>query len=317
MSQFNIDKFDDFIGNTHAVNILKTLVKDSRENNIAFPHIGIFGPHGHGKSNLAWITANELGRNWVYINSTGVKSPLLLRGLITHPSNMQKGAVIFLDECHQLTRKIQDSLLSALEKPAMLVTDFKGTLVQDNIPDHITFIFATTNKSFMRTTLLSRLEEIELYEYSIAEKQAIAVKALIKVFGLKAEQLDVDSIMEIARIARSGREVIKICGATIRTMRLKKQEKLSKSIIDEICEIRQLDQNGLTNMDRKFLRYLHENGQVGVDNLAAFLNIPKKQIQENIEPFLIRNRLIVRQASGRVITQRGYDAMQGKRIKYE
>jgi Holliday junction DNA helicase RuvB len=230
---------------------------------------------------------------------------------------MEKGAVIFLDESHQLPKKIQDNLLSALERPALLITDIKGQMVEDPLPDHITFMFATTNKSYIRDTLLSRMEEIELGEYSIADKQAIAVKTLMKVHGLQGSQLEIDAIIYIARIARSGRGVVRLCDATVRNMRLSGRQKLTLEDVSTVCNIRDIDENGLTKVDRRYLAYLHEHGSVGIDNLEAYLNMPRRQIQEKIEPFLIRNKLVVRQSSGRVITNKGFDAMQMKRIEYE
>lgn len=307
--------FDDFVGNTQAVDLLKMLCVDTKKHGMPFPHIGIFGPAGHGKTTLVTIVAQELDRRFVYVNSVAVRRPTLLRGLITHPENMAKGAIIFLDECHQLPKQIQDNLLSALEKPAILVTSFKDQVIHDPLPDHISFAFATTNKAMVRNTLLSRLEDIELGEYSTPEKQTIALGCLSR-SGVDKDKIDMDAVIEIGRRARSGRHVIKLCDRILRHARVNNQEKITMQAVNDVCVSAGVDENGLTKLDKKLLSYLYSSGHVGIDNLEAYLNIPKNQIANIIEPWLVRHNLIIRQASGRVITDKGMQALQGKRIDY-
>lgn len=309
-------KFEDFIGNTQAVGLLKLLCADTKEHNMPFPHIGVFGPAGHGKTTITNIVAAELKRKFVYINSTAVRRAGLIRGLITHPENMANGAIIFMDEAHQLPKQIQDSLLSALEKPAKLVTSFKDQVLSDNLPDHITFAFATTDKSKMNNTLLSRLEEIELGEYTTAEKQLIAIGEFARQ-KIDNANLDMDAAVEIGRISRSGRHVIKLVDRVVRLARVMKVQKINAGLVKMVCEANGVDGNGLTKVDRRLLRYLNETGHCGIENLEVYLNMPRGQITNTIEPWLVRHKLIVRQASGRVITEKGRLALNGQRIDYE
>lgn len=308
--------FGDFVGNEQGVDLLRILVEDTKENKQPFPPLGIFGPSGHGKTSLVEIVANELGRRFCYVNSTAARTPLIIRSRITDSENLKHGAIVFLDECHQLPKKVQDNLLSVVERPHTLITEIKGELLIDKVPDHITFAFATTDKGMINGTLLSRLEKIELREYSAGERQIIAVNYL-KQNGLKPEQFDVDAILEVGRRSRSARAVIHLCDKVTRMMRVKKVPRMSVELVDTVCNTESIDQNGLTFKDRRLLHYLYNSGFCGVDNLQAYLQTPKKEIIEVIEPWLIRNKLIMRHAAGRTITNKGIMAMRGQRIEYE
>lgn len=305
--------FEDFVGNEHAIRQLKLLTDDAKESGI-LPHVGFFGPAGHGKTTLAKIVADETERRFVYINSVAVKTPMLLRGIITHPENLSRGAVVCLDECHRLPKPIQDNMLSVLEKPAVLVTSYKDQIIRDNLPDHITFVFCTTHQGLLNDPLISRLECIELHEYSTIEKQTIAVKYLNRVHGLKGGQFDVDAIIEVGRRARSGRHVVKICENIMRYMRVYDLNKITPDIVDTVFKILGVDENGLTKRDTLLLQYLAKTGSCGLETLEAYLNMPRKDIKDKVEPWLLRRQLMIRSSNGRAITQRGMMALRGEKV---
>ncbi len=306
--------FDDFIGNEHAVTQLKLLATTAKEKDGALPHIGIFGPPGHGKTTLAQIMADYVNRRYVYVNGVAVRSPTTIRGIITHPDNLAKGAVIVIDECHRLPNSVQDNLLSALEQPAILVTTYKDQIIRDPLPTTISFVLATTNQGLVRDALLSRLETVELREYTTGEKQVIAVKYLNRVHKIDGKMMDIEAILEIGRRARSGRHVVKCCDNLIRYMMTNKLDKITVEVVNNVFAIMDIDHNGLTLRDRQLLTYLQQAGGCGLDTLEAFLNVPKKDIKDKIEPFLLRRRLIARQANGRVITERGMSAVRGDKV---
>lgn len=302
--------FDDFVGNAQSVTKIRLLIEGA----ISIPHMGFVGASGNGKTTMAKIVADHMKRRFVYINSVAVKDSMVFRGLITHPDNMKLGAIIVLDECHRLLASVQDHLLSVTEDPAELVTVHKGVLVRDKLPDHISFIFATTHSGQMRDALLSRLELIEFGEYSTEEKQIIAAKYFNRAHGLKSQQMDHVAIMEIGRRSRSGRHVVRLCDNIIRYLRINKLDKVTVEIVNTVFTILGIDLNGLTARDVMLLGYLETNGRCGLSTLEAYLNTPQKDIREKIEPYLLRVGLIERQMSGRAITNRGVKALRGERI---
>ena len=263
---------------------------------------------------MARIVSNYVKRQFVYINSVAVKNSMTFRGILMHPENNIHGAVILLDECHRLSTKIRDNLLSVLEYPATLVTSYRNQIIRDKLPDQISFIFATTHAGKMRDAFLSRLEIIEFHEYSVFEKQLIAAKYLKREHNFHHDLIEVDAITEIGRRARNGRNVVKICDNMMRFMKYKGIEKLDLAVVDKVFAILNIDSNGLTKRDRLYLGYLAETGQCGLDTLEAYLNIPKRDIKDKLEPYLLRQSLVLRQSSGRTITPKGMKATRGERV---
>jgi Holliday junction DNA helicase RuvB len=307
-------KFKDFVGNTEAVAQIKLLAADAADNSGKLPHMGFFGAAGHGKTTMAKIVADYVERKFVYINSVAVKNPMLFRGILAHPDNNIHGAVILLDECHRLPTKIRDNLLSVLEYPATLVTSYRNQIVRDKLPDQISFIFATTHAGKIRDAFLSRLEIIEFHEYSTIEKQIIAAKYLKREYDFNENLIDIDAITEIGSRSRSGRHVVKNCDNMMRYMKYKGLQKLDFLTVEQVFEILGIDKNGLTKRDRFYLGYLAETGQCGLDTLEAYLNIPKRDIKDKVEPWLLRQNLVLRQSSGRSITPSGMKAVRGEKV---
>lgn len=131
--------FKDFIGNEKAIERIKLLIGNKN----SVPHMLFLGFSGHGKTLMASILADELDRNYCYINCVSIKNPLAFREAVMHPDNTTKGSIILLDEAHTLPKQIQDNMLSMLEHPSVLVTCYKNQLMRDYLQSNITFVLAT------------------------------------------------------------------------------------------------------------------------------------------------------------------------------
>lgn len=306
--------FEHFVGNEHAVEKVRLLANDAATSSGRLPHMGFWGPPGHGKTTMAKIVANHVGRKFVYINSVAVKTPMIFRGILTNPENMMHGAVVVLDECHRLPGSIQDNLLSVLEEPAVLVTAYKDQIIRDKLPDHISFIFCTTHSGLMRSALQSRLEHVEFIEYSIEQKQMIAAAYLYRNHNIANTAFDIEAILDIGRRSRSGRHVVQNCNNIVRYMKANDLHRITEEVVNKTFEIWGIDRNGLTQRDKMLLGYLAGTGQLGLDTLSAYMDMPKKDIKEDVEPWLLRRKLILRQANGRAITPKGAAALEGKLV---
>jgi len=306
--------YEDFVGNQQAVKKIQLLTHAAEGNNIVrIPDMAFLGPSGHGKNMLAEILSSHLSRSLDVINSTVIRDPFQFRSRVTSGDFNSSGLVILLDECHQLPRKIQDNLLSAMEHPRQLHTAHKDQIFKDSLPENISFILATTHGGLIRKALLGRLEAIEFLDYSLNEMVEMAVKYLKRKYKMGPKQLQAAAIVDIANRARSGRQLTKFCDNLILYMKYGGINRLSTNVVRECFEILGVDGNGLTRVDRKMLSYMTKvNTFVGLDTLEALMDMSKKEIKENIEPFLLRRGFIVRKSSGRIITPVGRRAVEAK-----
>lgn len=300
--------FDDFIGNTAAVDKVKLLIDEAvKDAHKRMPDMAFLGPPGHGKNTMASAIAAACDRKLLVINSTVIRDPFQFRGLIIDlATNNSKGSIVLIDECHALSKKIQDNLLTATERPRELHTSHKEQVFTDSLPENMSFIFATTHAAAIKPALLSRLEPIEFLPYSTSEQLQMAIGYMIKYHKMPKDSLDSRAITQIAIRARSGRQVVRFCDTVVRYMKKNGLSKLDEKAVEECFNILGVDQNGLTRIDRLMLNQLSKmSGNVGLDTLEAIMPVSKKEIKDNIEPFLLRKNFIVRTSSGRMITQKG------------
>ena len=300
--------YDDFVGNEGAVKKVQLLVDEaSKDSGARIPDMAFFGPAGHGKNILATIIGHTLDRKLMVINSTVIRDPFQFRGLIIDLAvHNHGGAIVMVDECHALTRRIQDNLLTATEYPRELHTSHKEQVFTDKLPENLSFIFATTHGGNIRPALLSRLETIEFLPYSVEEHLEMAIKYMLRRHKLDKSSLDAKCMIEVAKRARDGRQVARFCDTIVRYMKQNDIVKLDTSNINECFKVLGVDENGLTRIDRIMLKALSKmNTCVGLDTLDAVLPANKKQIKEYIEPYLLKKGFIVRTSGGRMITSKG------------
>lgn len=304
---------EDFTGNKEAVERIKLKIVSSQKNNKSFPHILLAGSSGVGKSTLAEIISNELSAGFIYINSTTINKPTMFRRQIGEAANLaasQGRCIVLLDEAHALPKKVQDNLLSLLEYPAVLCTqgiaycDRKRKFIKDetaiykeDLPENVSFIFATTHLGNLSDALLNRLFRVEMSDYSHEELAQIA-KNIIK-------DLSDDASKQVGGAARSARDVNKIC-ENIRDICAVRGRKIDPEIIEKAIKYSGYEKYGLTKNELRYIRYLGEVDQSSLANLSSFLNLSDKEVKEKIEPFLIRRKLVYKDTKGRRLTEKGY-----------
>jgi len=313
----------DFVGQEKVkenLNLLIEAAKAGRE----FPHIGLYGPPGCGKTTLAEIIAQELGAELVYINGSAITSPIVFRQPIARAvvdKGKNKRFIIMIDECHAVPRKIQNNLLSVLEKPSILCTPVerkmklpngkflqRGQILKEKLPDNVSFICCTTDKGQLTDAMESRLHPIYLEDYSPDQKELVVRNVL----GRHKIILDDADYNMVAHTSKSMRHLVKISERIIDYAVGQNLFVLAHKDVTKVLDILGLDGNGCDINDRKYLDYVKNHGPVSLANIARFLNIVEKEVKEKLEPFLIRKEWINITAKGRVITPIGFKQVFGQ-----
>ena len=91
-------KFADFPGQEQVKERLEIFVKAAQSRNEALGHFILSGPPGLGKTTLAYIVAEEMGKNIKTSSGPVLDKPGDLAGLLT---SLQEGDVLFIDEIHR------------------------------------------------------------------------------------------------------------------------------------------------------------------------------------------------------------------------
>jgi Holliday junction resolvasome RuvABC ATP-dependent DNA helicase subunit len=278
------------------------------------------GPASTGKTLFARVIADALELPFIDTNGSVVRDVASLltriekacsevgarkqttakRGSI--PVNRFPPAVIFIDECHAMSRGIQTELLTAMEPSE------REAKTESEIADvsQVTILLATTDSSKLLEPLRTRTREIPLEPYTRAEVAEIVSRAhaswpttvclLIAVAGRLIPRQALIAAEDFDRFMRQEHP----------------DERPGEQLVLRFMKGLEMDELGLLPRDYRYLGALPEDGSArGLQAIASQLHLEEAEVEDGIEPFLLQLRLIERQAKGRRVTPAGLELLDG------
>ncbi len=299
----------DFAGQPKTVERLQVIVAAARRRGDPLNHILFSGPPGLGKTTLAFILGNELGKNVRVTSGPVIEKAGDLAGLLT---NLEEGDILFIDEIHRIPKTVEEYLYSAME-------DFRLDIMIDQGPNarsvrltipRFTLVGATTRSGLLSAPLRSRFTLQTRLDYYDA---ATLVGIVRRSCGLLKVAIDEDGAMEIAARARG---TPRVANNLIHFVRDYAQERakgvITRPVAAAALELLEIDAAGLDEMDKRVLRVMAENyrgGPVGLSTIAVAVGEETETLEEVHEPYLIQEGYLQRTPQGRVLTAKGYGAL--------
>ena len=283
----NIDEaFNGFIGNEGAILSLKRMLRYAEQNNqLRLPNLGFFGPKSTGKTELARRISAALGLPTLTLSKSTLNSEeSFFKEVSKEIEDFADGMaiappmIIFIDEVHVLPRRIQDSLLTALERDDRCFRSKSGDINTQNV----TFIMATTDPGKLADAFKSRLTVFWLEPYSVRE-----IVEILKIRRRADEEIDSmtlfigdDGLEFIARAARAvPRKAIELLRQVGMAISLGEIGPSLNEIKKDLRRTMSCDAHGLVELDRKYLRILQERNLVGLSLLSAAIGMDKENIE--------------------------------------
>lgn len=298
-------RWDDYVGQKQIKANVRIAIDAAKKRGGMPEHILFYGPPGVGKTTLAYLVATTLESPLKSTSGVAIERAGDLAAILT---NLEPNTVLFIDEIHRLSHKIEELLYPALESGHLDIILGKGPsarTVELALPP-FTLVGATTKVAALSGPLRSRFGggTYQLDFYNDDDLRDIIARSA-QLLGLDAPR---EVIELVARRSRATPRVANSLLKRVRDFSEVHERPLSAELAEEACELFGIDALGLTKDDRRYLTTLQESfhgGPAGVRALASALHEDPDTIETVYEPYLLRLGLIERSLRGRVLTDKG------------
>lgn len=297
----------EMIGQDRVKENVSILIEAAKARGDPPDHILFYGPPGLGKTTFAHVLSHELGGRLRVTSGPAIERAGDLAAILT---NLEAGAILFIDEIHRLGRPIEEILYPAMEDFALDLTMGKGPSARSirlNLPP-FTIVGATTRLALLTAPLRARFGAVlRLNFYDTA--------AMAKIIDRAAEILSVKIATDgIDEIACRGRGTPRVAIRLLRRLRdfaeVRADGEISKQVAQDALALLDIDDLGLDDADRRVLHTITEKfsgGPVGLQTIAASLSEEPDTIMDVVEPYLLQLGFIDRTPQGRVATVKAYE----------
>lgn len=294
---------DEYIGQSELIERITIAIRAAQGRKDPLEHVLLHGPPGLGKTTLAHVLAQEMGTK-LHVTS----GPALAKGtdLVSCLTRLQAGDLLFIDEIHRLPIAVEEFIYPAMEDFRVDVTIDSGLsarTVQIRCKP-FTLVGATTRAGLISAPLRSRFGIVHhLRYYSHAELVAILARSARLLNMPSAPQASIDAI------AARSRGTPRIANRLLRRIRdfsqVRAKGELSTKVVADALKLEGVDELGLDELDRSFLRIIattYRCGPVGLEAIAATMNEDSGTLEDVVEPFLLQIGFLARTRRGRSVT---------------
>jgi holliday junction DNA helicase RuvB len=301
--------FSEFHGQTKVKEQLLVMVEAAKLRNEPLDHVLLCGPPGLGKTTLANLIASAVGSRLQTTSGPQIERAGDLAGILT---NLQERDILFIDEIHRLHPSIEEYLYPAIEDFRLdIIIDQgpKARTIRIDLPP-FTLVGATTRAGMLTAPMRSRFGIPNRLDYYTTEELAHIVK---RSSGLLNVEIDATGATEIARRSRG---TPRIANHLLRWVRdyaqVKARSKVTGDVAHDALTMRDIDETGLDDMDKRILEavvHKFDGGPVGLNSVAVAVGEDASTLEDVHEPYLVMQGFLKRTPRGRVAMPAAYQKL--------
>jgi Holliday junction DNA helicase RuvB len=296
----------EYVGQPEVVETLKIAIEAALLRREPLEHVLFHGPPGLGKTTLAHIIVNEMGKNLTITSGPALEKSGDLLGILTH---LEEGDVLFVDEIHRTPKAVEEFLYPAMEDFAVDFVFDKGVHARTHRYrlQRFTLVGATTRVGLISSPLRDRfgiLRNLDFYSHDDLIKITKRSSSLLDV------KIDDASAVELAKRSRGTPRIVNRLLKRVRDYtQVRADGAITKNTVEAALSLEGVDKKGLTSLDRRYLKTIinfYNGGPVGIEAISATLQEETDTIVDMVEPYLLKTGMVMRTSSGRVAPEAAY-----------
>ncbi len=300
------ENLDEYVGQDQAVETLRIAIEAAQMRNEPVDHVLFHGPPGLGKTTLAHIIANETGGTLTVTSGPALEKGGDLIGVLTH---LEDGDILFIDEIHRTPKSVEELLYPAMEDFAIDFVFDKGVHARSHRYRLRRFclVGATTRVGLLSAPLRDRfgiMRSLDFYALNDLVKITKRSAALLNV------PIDDDAALELSRRSRGTPRMVNRLLKRVRDFsQVRAHGRITVDTVTAALALEGVDDLGLTKLDRRYLKTIidyYRGGPVGIEALAATLQEETDTLVDVVEPYLLKQGLLMRTSSGRRASETAY-----------
>ena len=286
--------FAEFIWQTPIKSVLQTAIESAKLREAPLGHILFSGSSGFGKTTLATIISQQMNTNIKVVTGYALTKPSELVSLL---NSLESWDILFIDEIHRIKPTLEEVLYIAMEDFVidMLMPEWWSIRLPIN---PFTLVWATTKPESLSQPMKNRfIYHFHFMDYDLEEKKTILDRYLQHYQVNYEPHLLEKFVQKVASVPREIHNLV----IKIRDYLISRQLPiLSSKDREEFLKHSQIDDWGMMPIHKKYLDILADfDRPVGVKTLAVQLWVSEKNLEEDIEPLLLKLGKIEKTTKGR------------------
>ena len=286
--------FAEFIWQSPIKSVLQTAIESAKLREAPLGHILFSGSSGFGKTTLATIISQQMNTNIKVVTGYALTKPSEIVSLL---NSLESWDILFIDEIHRIKPTLEEVLYIAMEDFVidMLMPEWWSIRLPIN---PFTLVWATTKPESLSQPMKNRfIYHFHFMDYDLEEKKTILDRYLQHYQVNYEPDLLEKFVQKVASVPREIHNLV----IKIRDYLISRQLPiLTSEDREEFLKHSQIDDWGMMPIHKKYLDILADfDRPVGVKTLAVQLWVSEKNLEEDIEPLLLKLGKIEKTTKGR------------------